>query len=167
MTGELTRAVAPGRTAREIATSIEARIRDGDLDPGARLPTIRGLATEAGISPMTVATAYRELRRRGLVSADGRRGTRVAEQPPLPVSSAPVVPPGARDLATGNPDPDLLPDLAATLARFDPRARAHPFNNKLERLVELAAASFAADGIAAPALAVVGGALDGVERVLS
>jgi len=159
--------VITGRTARELASSIEARIRDGDLPPGTQLPTIRGLATEVGVSPMTVGTAYRELGRRGLVSAAGRHGTHVSAQPPLPVSSAPVVPPGARDLATGNPDPELLPDLAATLARFDPRARAHPFNNKLERLVELAAASFAADGIATPALAVLGGSLDGVERVLS
>src|SRR5438874_5732895 len=156
-----------GRTAREIATSVEARIREGELRPGERLPTIRDLAAAAGVSPMTVGTAYRELRRRGLVSAAGRNGTRVSARPPLPVSSAPVVPPGARDLATGNPDPELLPDLARSLARFDPRARAHPFNNKLERLVELAHASFAADGIATPALAVVGGALDGVERVLT
>jgi len=159
--------VISGRTARELATSIEARIREGDLAPGAQLPTIRGLAAEVGISPMTVGTAYRELRRRGLVSAAGRHGTRVSQQPPLPVSSTPVVPPGARDLATGNPDPELLPDLAAALAHFDARARAHPLNNKLERLVELAAASFAADGIVNPALAVVGGALDGVERVLT
>src|ERR1043165_9975513 len=93
-----------GRTARELAASVEARIRDGELPPGARLPTIRDLAAAAGVSPMTVTTAYRELSRRGLVSAAGRRGTRVSEQPPLPVSVAPLVPPGSRDLATGNPD---------------------------------------------------------------
>src|SRR5919202_610156 len=100
-----------GRTARTIAGSVEARIRDGELRPGARLPTIRDLAGELGVSPMTVATAYRELRRRGLISSAGRRGTRVTERPPLPVSYAPLVPPGARDLATGNPDPELLPPL--------------------------------------------------------
>src|SRR5919197_3623115 len=140
-----------GRTAREIATTIEVRIRDGELRPGTRLPTIRNLASEAGLNPMTVATAYRELRRRGLVSSAGRRGTRVSEQPPLPVSAAPLVPPGARDLATGNPDPELLPPLAPALARFDPRPRAHPFASKLDRLVEQAEASFAADGIPIPA----------------
>lgn len=159
--------VITGRTARELAASVEARIRDGELPPGTRLPTIRDLAAAAGVSPMTVTTAYRELRRRGLVSAAGRRGTRVSEQPPLPVSTAPLVPPGSRDLATGNPDPELLPPITSALTSFGARPRAHPYVNKLDRLVELAAAAFAADGIPTPALAVVGGALDGVERVLT
>jgi DNA-binding transcriptional MocR family regulator len=159
--------VIHGRTAREIAGSVEARIRDGELRPGARLPTIRDLAAAAGVSPMTVTTAYRELRRRGLVSAAGRRGTRVSEQPPLPVSATPLVPPGSRDLATGNPDPELLPPIAPALERFAARPRAHPFASKLDRLVELAEAAFVTDGIPVPALAVIGGALDGVERVLT
>jgi DNA-binding transcriptional MocR family regulator len=167
MSGDRARPLISGRTARELASSIEARIREGDLPPGRQLPTIRALAGEVGVSPMTVGTAYRDLRRRGLVNAAGRRGTTVSAQPPLPVSSAPLVPPGSRDLATGNPDPELLPNLSAVLARIDPRPRTHPFTNKLDRLIELAQAAFAADGIATPALAVVGGALDGVERVLS
>lgn len=156
-----------GRTAREIAATVEARIRDGELRPGARLPTIRDLAAQAGVSAMTVTTAYRELGRRGLVSAAGRRGTRVSEQPPLPVTVAPLVPPGSRDLATGNPDPELLPSLAPAFASFASRPRAHPHVSKLDRLVELAQTAFAADGIPTPALAVIGGALDGVERVLT
>ena len=156
-----------GSTARSIGSSIEAAIRDGELAPGARLPTIRELATELGVSPMTVGTAYRELRRRGLLSAAGRRGTRVSEGPPLPVSAAPLVPTGVRDLTTGNPDPELLPSLASALGRLDPRPRAHPLTNKLDRLVALAEAHLAADGIPTPALAVVAGALDGVERALA
>jgi DNA-binding transcriptional MocR family regulator len=154
-----------GRTAREIALSVEERIRAGNLRPRDRLPTIRGLATELGVSPMTVATAYRELRRRGLISSAGRRGTRVNEQPPLPVSAAPFVPPGARDLATGNPDPELLPPLG--LADIGPGPRPHPRTNKLDELVAHAEAAFAADGFPNEAVAVVAGALDGVERVLA
>jgi DNA-binding transcriptional MocR family regulator len=159
--------VITGRTARAIAVSIEAEVRAGALLPGAQLPTIRGLATELGISPMTVATAYRELRQRGLLIAAGRRGTRVSARPPLTVGSAPLVPEGARDVATGSPDPELLPALASALAALAPRPRAEPANNKLDELVALAESHFAADGIATAGVAVVAGALDGVERVLA
>jgi len=159
-----------GATAVEIAASAEAAIREGDLQPGEQLPTIRALAVELGVSPMTVASAYRGLRRRGLLTAAGRRGTRVSGRPPLPVSTTPLVPPGARDLATGNPDPELLPPLAPALAGLRPRSvtpDSQPLSNKLEQLVALAEADFAADGIPTPALAVVAGALDGIERVLA
>ncbi|MDQ3867377.1 MAG: aminotransferase class I/II-fold pyridoxal phosphate-dependent enzyme [Actinomycetota bacterium] len=155
-----------GSTAGEIAASVEAAIRDGQLAPGARLPPIRTLANECSVSPMTVASAYRELGRRGLLVTGGRRGTRVAERPPLPVRTRIYVPPGARDLASGNPDPELLPPLAAALERLDPGPRLYLEEGKLPALVELAMEQFGADGIAVPALAVVGGALDGIERVL-
>jgi DNA-binding transcriptional MocR family regulator len=155
-----------GATAREISASVEAAIRNSQLEPGARLPPIRSLAADLAVSPMTVASAYRELRDRGLLVAAGRRGTRVAARPPLPVLTRVFVPPGARDLASGNPDPELLPPLAEALARIDASPRLYPREGKLAALVELATAQFADDGIATPALAVVGGALDGVERVL-
>lgn len=164
-----TPAMAPisATTAREIAIAIEARIRDGQLGVGARLPTIRGLAAELGLSPMTVATAYRELRRRGLVTASGRRGTRVTERPPLAVVTTPSVPAGARDLVTGNPDPELLPSLAPALAAVDPRPRLYRPPATSPALAALAREQLAAEGIDAPALAVVAGALDAVERVLA
>jgi DNA-binding transcriptional MocR family regulator len=145
---------------------VEAAIREGDLSPGAQLPPIRSLAVELGVSPMTVASAYRDLGRRGFVVAAGRRGTRVADRPPLPVRTRAFVPPGARDLASGNPEPELLPSLAEALTHIDTSPRLYFEEGKLPALVELAADQFAADGIEAPALAVVGGALDGVERVL-
>ena len=156
-----------GTTSSEIAASAEAAIGDGRFSPGQQLPPIRALASSLGVSPMTVATAYRDLRRRGLSTADGRRGTRVSARPPLPVTTPPLVPAGARDLATGNPDPELLPPPASALAGLDPRSRAEPDRNKLERLVARADAHFAADGIPTPALAIVAGALDGVERALT
>ncbi|MDQ3856829.1 MAG: aminotransferase class I/II-fold pyridoxal phosphate-dependent enzyme [Actinomycetota bacterium] len=155
-----------GTTASEIAASVEAAIRNGELVPGRRLAPIRALAAELGVSPMTVASAYRELRGRGLLVASGRRGTRVAPRPPLPVRARAFVPEGARDLASGNPDPDLLPPLADALARVDTSPRLYAEDGKLPGLVDLAEAQLAADGIAAPAVAIVGGALDGIERVL-
>jgi DNA-binding transcriptional MocR family regulator len=155
-----------GETAGEIAASVEAAIRESEFEPGSKLPPIRALADRLGVSPMTVASAYSELRRRGLVLAARRRGTRVADRPPLQVRTRIFVPPGARDLATGNPDPELLPPLTDVVGRIDIPPHDALEEGKLPALVELARAQFAADGIPAPAIAVVGGALDGVERVL-
>jgi DNA-binding transcriptional regulator YhcF (GntR family) len=47
---------------------------------------VRQLADELDIAPGTVARAYSELERRGVVVTDGARGTRVAERerPPAP-----------------------------------------------------------------------------------
>jgi DNA-binding transcriptional MocR family regulator len=163
----LERLASRGGGAHEIATSIEEAIRVGRLAPGEQLPTIRAFATELGVSPMTVASAYRTLRGRGLLTAAGRRGTRVAERPPLPVRAPFFVPPGARDLASGNPDPHLLPPLGRGLTGINTSPQLSLDEGKLEALVELARAHLAADGIGAPALAVVGGALDGIERVLA
>jgi DNA-binding transcriptional MocR family regulator len=162
----LERTTISGATASAIAASVEAAIREGRLAPGAQLPPIRALASERGVSPMTVASAYRELRRRGLIVAAGRRGTRVADRPPLPVRTGIFVPPDSRDLATGNPDPELLPPLADALRRIRTEPRLYFEEGKLPALVELARAQLARDRIPAPALAIVGGALDAVERVL-
>jgi DNA-binding transcriptional MocR family regulator len=117
------------------------------------------------ISKATVSAAYRILRERGLVSANTRLGTAVAAQPTLRVRGARPVPAHARDLASGNPDRTLLPPLAPALARIDPQHKLYGGPVKLARLAELAEADFAADGIAGD-IAVAGGALDGIERVL-
>ena len=77
---------------------------------------MRRLAEEVGLSPATVAAASAELRRRGVVVSEQRRGTRIGERPPLGSWRATLpVPPGARDLSRGNPDPQLLPDLSRAL----------------------------------------------------
>ena len=75
-------------------------------------------------SPGTVAAAYRTLRERGLVTADGRRGTTVARQPAVRIRAARPLPGTVRDLASGNPDPALLPDLTALIGGMEAKALA-------------------------------------------
>jgi len=57
------------------------RIASGELAPGDELPTVRQLAQELGCTPGTVARAYVELRREGLIVTRRGGGTRVAEPP--------------------------------------------------------------------------------------
>ena len=157
--------IGTGAGAATIAGTIEAGIADGRLGPDDRLPTVRELATALEVSPATVAAAYKDLGQRGLISANRRRGTVVASQPPLRVRGARPVPAGATDLASGNPDPAQLPPLGPALARIDPAHKLYGGPAKLPRLAALAQADFAADGISGE-LAIAGGAMDGIERVL-
>lgn len=151
-----------GSTSVNIAASAERSIAEGKIAAGALLPPVRGLAAQLRVSPATVAAAYRLLQERGIVFADRRRGTRVNPAPPLSVPAAAPLPKGVRDLASGNPDLALLPSLP----RIEPRQRAYDDRLNDPRLVRLAREQFTRDGIDAENVAVVSGALDGVERVL-
>ena len=97
--------------------------------------------------------------------ANGRRGTVVTGEPPLRLRGRRPVPPGVRDLASGNPDAGLLPPLAPALARLDPAHKLYGGPSTLPRLVELAERDFGADDISGDQ-GVVGGAMDGIERIL-
>jgi DNA-binding transcriptional MocR family regulator len=156
-----------GTRAGEISASVEAAIRTGGLGPGESLPSVRRLAEHLGVSPTTAAAAYRDLQIRGLVTAAGRRGTRVSPRPAIRHLSPASTPPGTRGLQDGNPDPAFLPDLGTALARLQlgPRLYGEPAN--LRELLDLGAELFTADAIPADFLLVVGGALDGIERALT
>lgn len=159
-------ALITGGRAGEVSASVEAAIRRGDLPPGQLLPPVRRLAEHLGLSPTTVAAAYRDLQIRGLLTAAGRRGTRVSPRPPLAASIPRPVPPGVRDLTDGNPDPRLLPDLDPLLRRLRPGHRLYGEPTNRRDLLDLAARGFADTGVSPDFLAVVGGALDGIERTL-
>ena len=156
-----------GSSAVEIGASIEAAILAGGFEAGAALPTVRACAEALGVSPATVAAAYRTLRERGLIVTRGRRGTRVSADPPLATPAPNVVPEGALDLATGNPDPALLPPLEAALARIRPGRRVYGERQNDAALIGHASEQFARDGIRAEHVTVVSGALDGIERCLA
>ncbi|MER7278257.1 aminotransferase class I/II-fold pyridoxal phosphate-dependent enzyme [Dactylosporangium sp. NPDC000244] len=161
-----------GRTASEISAAVEAGVRSGSLQAGDPLPPIRAAATQLGVSPATVAAAYQALRQRGIAESAGRQGTRVRPRPAVAPARGQFrleVPDGVLDLATGAPDPRLLPDLGPALARAAAAGTStgyaagtvHPplraaARERLER-----------DGVDASELAVVGGALDGIERLLN
>jgi DNA-binding transcriptional MocR family regulator len=111
------------RSARGIAAAVSRLITSGRLPAGARLPTVRVVASGLGVSPTTVSEAWRNLILAGAIQTRGRSGTFVAG--PLPprarlryaqLSGARVDLP--HDLSTGVPDPLLLPDLTGSLRRI-------------------------------------------------
>jgi DNA-binding transcriptional MocR family regulator len=164
----MSRNVIRGDGAATIADSIEAALQSGKLAAGDRLPAIRELAKTLRVSPVTVASAYRLLRGRGLASGSGRRGTAVRGHTfGGQVAAGRSRATGAHvDLATGNPDPALLPLLGPVLRGIDPEARLYGGPLDSSALVAFAAGEFAADGVAEGPVAVTSGSLDAIERLL-
>jgi DNA-binding transcriptional regulator YhcF (GntR family) len=66
----------------QLRTQIIDGVRDGELPPGTRLPTVRELAGQLGLAVNTVARAYRELEGAGILETRGRFGTFVARVDP-------------------------------------------------------------------------------------
>jgi DNA-binding transcriptional MocR family regulator len=156
-----------GRDAAAIATSLERAIIAGTYAPDAALPPIRTLAATLRVSPVTVAAAYRRLHDRGLVTAGGRRGTRVRSHPVVALPGAALrVDAGVTDLVSGNPDPDLLPPLEPLLRTVALPSASYGDPPVLPALEAFAADEFAADGIPAGPMTVCHGALDAIERLL-
>ncbi|MER5885359.1 aminotransferase class I/II-fold pyridoxal phosphate-dependent enzyme [Streptomyces sp. NPDC001941] len=155
-----------GSTAKGIAASVERAVAAGGLGPGAALPPVRRLADELGVSPGTVATAYKELRQRGVVVTRGRGGTVVAHAPAVASRRPPRVPEGLRDLAGGHPDPAFLPVLHPP-AEVLPVPGSHRAAPRLAGLEGLTRAWFARDGVPAEHVTFAHGALDCIARLLS
>jgi GntR family transcriptional regulator len=59
----------------QIVQQVKEALRLGLLDVGDQLPTVREVVAATAINPNTVAKAYRELERDGLVSGTPGRGT--------------------------------------------------------------------------------------------
>lgn len=96
-----------GKTAAEISHSIRKSVENGILSHGEPLPTIRNLAKDLGINRNTVAAAYKDLSEEGLIAGKGRQGSRIN----LTGQQSSTTAATNRDLAGGNPDPELLPNI--------------------------------------------------------
>ncbi|WNM24232.1 aminotransferase class I/II-fold pyridoxal phosphate-dependent enzyme [Demequina capsici] len=164
------------RTPQGIAAAVSMLIRTGELPPGARLPTVRTLATALSVSPATISNAWHGLITAGLIAPRGRAGTFVREQPtpwltprshrlaarePSPEGTAQRL-----DLATGMPDPALLPDIKASLERALPRHASVSTYLQPPLIPELEAPLRGMWPYSPQALTVVDGAMDGMERAL-
>lgn len=160
-------------TPAGIAGAIARLITSGELRPGDRLPTVRELSAQLGVSPATVSHGWQALSQAGLVVSRGRSGTFVAaprdsDPQPAPARTARMGK-GANtarlDLSLGTPDPALLPELGPLLAHVALNAEPTDYHQapvvpELGRLLQ-------ADWpTASGGLTVVDGAMDAVARGL-
>jgi DNA-binding transcriptional MocR family regulator len=156
-------------SARGLAGAVSRAIGDGALRPGHKLPPIRRVADELGLSPTTVSAAWNLLARSGAIRTDGRRGTVVA----TPRATGPgryrraLHQPArfAHDLSTGVPDPELLPDLGPALRRLPATAPSSYLDPPvLPRLATVLEARWPAP---TERITIVDGAMDGLDQVAS
>ena len=73
---------SPTPPFEQLRAQLAAQISEGELAPGARLPTVRRLAADLGIAPNTVARTYRELETDGVIETRGRHGSFVTATGP-------------------------------------------------------------------------------------
>ena len=65
---------------RQIIEQVKYAIARGQLDPGARLPTVRQLAVDLSVNPNTVVRAYRELEIEDVLVTQQGSGTFVSRK---------------------------------------------------------------------------------------
>ncbi|MCD1267358.1 aminotransferase class I/II-fold pyridoxal phosphate-dependent enzyme [Microbacterium sp. MEC084] len=156
-----------GGTAAEIGASVRELVERGALAPGDALPPVRALAERLGVNRNTAVAAYRLLARSGLVVSQGRAGTRVAGG--ARVAQEGYSPGSAlRDVATGNPDPALIPDLSRALQAAAGRPVLYG-----EPVIDQAVEEWARGWLAPDTpsddfrVTVTSGAVDAIERLLA
>ncbi|MEU0804928.1 aminotransferase class I/II-fold pyridoxal phosphate-dependent enzyme [Streptomyces sp. NPDC005970] len=148
-----------GTTATEIVGSARDLIASGELVPRDLLPPVRKPAAELGVN--------RQLAAAGVAATHGRGGTMVAGMVQLAREGAGF---GGRliDLASGNPDPELLPDVLAAARRGEYRQPLYGAPVVDPGLAEWAADGYAEDIAGQPfRVLVANGAADATERLLN
>lgn len=158
------------RTPVGIAAALGRLITSGRLAPGERLPTVRQLAGELGVSPATISHAWQALSSAGLIVSRGRSGSFVRDQAPhwLPARSRSMA--GRTqttriDLSRGTPDPQLLPALGPALSRVSRRAVTQSYQD-LPVIPELLALLTESWPFPTESITIVDGALDAISRSL-
>ena len=157
-------------TPRGIAAGIARLITSGDLAPGDRLPTVRALAADLGVSPATVSHAWQTLAAAGLIVTRGRSGSTVRSAPrewlPLRYRRLEGETDARLDLSRGTPDPALLPDLGPILARVSMADEPTSYQEKpdIPQLHDLLRETWPSP---VESITVTNGALDAIDRALA
>ncbi|MET4703863.1 aminotransferase class I/II-fold pyridoxal phosphate-dependent enzyme [Frigoribacterium sp. UYMn621] len=157
-------------TPHGIAATVARMITSGDLAPGDRLPTVRELALDLGVSPATVSHAWQALSGVGLIVSRGRSGSFVMAAPrkwlpPRFQGLAGQLEATRLDLSSGTPDPQLLPALGPALSRVAERAGTASYLDQ-PVIPELETVLRSSWPYEVQAITVVDGALDALSRAM-
>ncbi len=148
-----------GTTASGIAASVRDLVGMGRVRGGDALPPIRSLAHELGVNRNTVAAAYRLLVAAGVAETRGRGGTVITGVPEV-ARDGMSVPRELVDLASGNPDPRLLPDVVEYVDGYVASLYGAPVEH--DDLV-----AWAREHLGRECVTVTHGAVDAIERLLA
>lgn len=116
------------RSPAGIAEQVRELISAGTLSAGMRLPTVRDLATELGVSVGTIAQAWSLLRESNLVETRRRGGTRIVE--PGEIGGKSFRSWAGVDLLHCSPDLRLLPSLEEGLLRSLKQSDLHSWSRE-------------------------------------
>jgi GntR family transcriptional regulator len=110
----------------QLIRQIKHAATSGILNPGDQMPTVRELAAQLVINPNTVARAYRELVRDGVLTATQGGGTfvKMEPQPLVRIERERLLEPFIQQLVAearvlGIPDENLLRQIKATLVSLE------------------------------------------------
>ena len=101
-----------GSSASEIFESIRNLTKEGVLNTGDSLPSVRELAEQLGVNRNTVSSAYQRLTKSGIAVTRGRLGTSICQATNAGEQEG-VSDTVLFDLADGSPRRDWLPDLTS------------------------------------------------------
>ncbi len=106
----------------QVAWALRARIHDGRLAPGQRLPGLRDLAQALKVNANTVRAVYQRLEHEGMIESQQGSGTYVADTAHRPSAAGAIAANAAREAHQTGVDPR---EVAAALY-VDPGPPAHP-----------------------------------------
>ncbi|HEY7932374.1 MAG TPA: GntR family transcriptional regulator [Solirubrobacteraceae bacterium] len=89
----------------QLAWAVRARIRDGRLRPGQRLPGLRDLADALAVNVNTVRAVYQRLEQEGLIESQQGSGTFVTSTLELPSAAQDIAASAARQARETGVDP--------------------------------------------------------------
>ena len=113
----------------QIARAIVDAIQEGRIAANTRLPSIRSLARELEVNPVTVVSAYRHLEQQGYAWSKPGSGTYSGSVQTTAPARQISVPADAINFASSTPTPDIFPveDFRQHLNRILDRDGGHAF----------------------------------------